>query len=89
MAAAKTSRLGLRLTGDERAVVEQAARLSGSTVAGWAVSALAGRACREISAAAATDVPGEHWNEFAALLDQPPDPRTTELLARTPVWEPR
>jgi uncharacterized protein (DUF1778 family) len=86
MTATKTSRLDLRLTDAQRTDIERAADLAGTTLTGWAVTALTAAARQEIAQAAVTTVPDAAWTEFLALLDQPLDARTEELLARTPVW---
>jgi len=82
----KTSRVDLRLTDDQREVIELAAALSGSTLTGWAVPCLVDVATRQIAATRTTVIPDEQWQRFVDALDAPDDPRTTELLARAPVW---
>ncbi|MDR1823863.1 MAG: DUF1778 domain-containing protein [Bifidobacteriaceae bacterium] len=83
----KTARLDLRLVESQRADIERAAALSGSTITGWAVTTLTTAAHRELAAAAVTTVPAQDWEAFVAALDAPLDPATLELLARRPVWD--
>jgi len=83
----KTARLDLRLTDDQRAVIDQASELAGTTVTGWAVSRLFSAARQEVVDSRVTAVPQAAWEGFLAALDMPWDGRTSELMARTPVWE--
>ena len=84
--ATKTARLDLRLTSDQRDLIERAAALSGSTITGWSVSRLIDQAERQIAATRTTVVPAGQWERFVGLLEAADDPRTTELLSRAPVW---
>ncbi|MCL2464852.1 MAG: DUF1778 domain-containing protein [Micrococcales bacterium] len=85
--ATKTSRLDLRLTDEQRRVVERAAEISGSTISGWSISRLTSAAWDELAAVRATTLPDEAFDQFLTMLDAPEDPRMAELLARAPVWD--
>ena len=83
----KTARLDLRLTDDQRAVINHASELAGTTVSGWAVSRLFSAARQEVVDSTVTAVPQAAWDDFLAVLGAPWDEPTTELMSRTPVWE--
>jgi uncharacterized protein (DUF1778 family) len=85
--ATKTSRLDLRLTEEQHSTIEQAAEQAGSTLSGWAITTLTGEAVRQLADARVTEIAADSWSDFLQLLNQPQDPRTTELLQRKPVWE--
>lgn len=87
MTATKEARLDLRLTRDQRSVIERAAQLSGSTMTGWAVSTLSSIARREVATQATTCIPAAEWEAFLHLLEGPVAPEMTELINRTPVWD--
>jgi uncharacterized protein (DUF1778 family) len=46
--ATKTERLDLRLTGEQRGLIEQAAAISGSTLAGYSIANLVDAAARTV-----------------------------------------
>jgi len=83
----KTARLDLRLTEDQRELIEQASQLAGTTITGWSVARLFDDARRAVADAAVTRVPRAAWEGFVAALDEPWDERTNDLMSRTPVWD--
>jgi uncharacterized protein (DUF1778 family) len=85
---AKTERLDLRLTKDQRQLVEQAAAIAGSTLAGYSVTRLVEAAARSIAEARRLTLPPQDWEQFVAALDAPDDEAWLALLANKPVWEP-
>jgi len=85
---AKTSRLDLRLTDEQRAVIERAAELSGTTLSGWAVSCLTTTAREQVATANTIVLPAAAFDEFVRMLEEPWDTTAMdEFMARKPVWE--
>lgn len=85
--AEKSSRMDIRLTGQQRAKYEKAAAIKGQTLTQWASSHLDECANRDIVEAASTALPNEAFEYFCALLDAPMPDATKELLERKPVWQ--
>lgn len=78
---AKTDRLDLRLTREQKALVERGAALAGSTVSGFAIGATLEASRRAISEAATLMLDEDSWRAFTSALDQPPDPAWEAFLA--------
>lgn len=85
--AEKTARLDLRLTEPQKQLIEQAAAISGSTLAGFAVSQLMDAAAQVVTRARSLTLDAEDWDMFVAALESPDEQAWTELKAMTPVWE--
>lgn len=78
---AKTARLDLRLTPEQKALIEQAAAIEGTTAAGFSVTTLTDRAAETVYRARIAILPAAAWDEFVRVLDdQPPLPATTRAL---------
>lgn len=86
---AKSERLDLRLTAEQKATIEQAASLEGTTAAGFTVTAVMERASEAIYRAKSVTLPGAAWDEFVSALDaRPPLPEAiVALLAEPSVLE--
>lgn len=85
--AEKTARLDLRLTEPQKQLIEQAAEISGSTLAGFAVSHLMGAASEVVARARSLSLGEQDWETFIAALGEPDGQAWTELKSITPVWE--
>ena len=85
--AEKTARLDLRLTEPQKQLIEQAAEISGSTLAGFAVSQLMDAASQVVTRARSVTLNTEDWDMFVAALESPDEQTWTELKTMTPVWE--
>lgn len=85
--AEKTARLDLRLAPRQKALVEQAAALSGSTVAGYAVAQLVEAAATTVARSRTLVLDPDAWDDFLAALDAPDDESFAALRDMTPVWE--
>ena len=83
----KTARLDLRLTEPQRQLIEQAAEISGSTLAGFAISQLMDAASQVVARSRSMVLDAEDWDMFVAALESPDDQAWTELKAINPVWE--
>lgn len=84
----KESRLAVRLTGEQRERIDQAAAAEGRTVTDFAIAALSERAEHVLADRRIFPIDRAQWNRFVELLDQPVRslPRLAELLARDPGW---
>ncbi len=85
--AEKTARLDLRLAPGQKALVEQAAALNGSTVAGYAVAQLVEAASAAVARSRTLVLDPGAWEDFLAALDAPDDEAFAALRDTTPVWE--
>jgi len=84
--ATKDARLDLRMTAAQKATVEEAARLAGSTLAGYATTRLVESAENDIARNRAILVSQSDWDTLVGLLDQPDGPKWQALRTRQPQW---
>lgn len=82
----KTARLDLRLTAPQKHLIEQAAEISGSTLAGFAISQLVDAASNVVARSRSLVLDAQDWDMFVAALESPDDQAWAELKAMTPVW---
>lgn len=88
MAATKDSRLHVRLSSEQDALIRHAAEVAGKTVTEFTVEATVEHA-RDVLADRHLFLLDEGaWNEFQVRLDQPAvrKPRLEQLLAAQPPW---
>ncbi|MFC4243530.1 DUF1778 domain-containing protein [Gryllotalpicola reticulitermitis] len=85
----KSERLDLRLTAEQKATIEQAASLEGTTASGFTVTAVMERASEAIYRSKTLSLSPEAWDEFLTALDTPtPVPAPIlELLSEPSVLE--
>jgi uncharacterized protein (DUF1778 family) len=76
----KTERLDIRLTGEQKNLIETAAEIEGTTVAGFTVTAVVGKATETIERHKRIALSETEWDNFVAALDEPA--RTNPRLAR-------
>jgi uncharacterized protein (DUF1778 family) len=89
MTAAKDSRLHVRLSSEQDALIRHAAEAEGKNLTDFSVEAIVGRA-RDVLADRRLFLLGDAaWKEFQALLDRPvaDKPHLEKLLAARPPWE--
>jgi uncharacterized protein (DUF1778 family) len=84
--AEKTARLDLRLTEPQKQLIEQAAEISGSTLAGFAISQLVDAASQVVARSRSMTLEAQDWETFVAALEAPDEPAWADLKAMTPVW---
>ncbi len=86
--ATKNTRIELRLTGEQKSEIEQAAALSGRSVTDFSVPLLVERANDVIRQARELHLSREAWDAFNDLLDQPARPidGLADLLRRPSVF---
>ena len=85
--AEKTARLDLRLTEPQRQLIEQAAEISGSTLAGFAVSQIMDAATEIVARSRSVVLDPQDWDIFVAALEAPEGQAWDNLKAFTPVWD--
>lgn len=82
---AKTDRLDLRLTSEQKATIERAAQIEGTTASGYAVTVVMERATETIYRSKTLTLPGQAWDEFVRALDsRPAVPQAILDLLATP-----
>lgn len=85
----KTDRLELRLTGEQKAEIEQAAALSGRSVTDFSVGVLIREAEDVIRFERELHLSKKSWDAFNEVLDRPAKPVAglVDLLKRPSVFE--
>ncbi|MCL2466011.1 MAG: DUF1778 domain-containing protein [Micrococcales bacterium] len=85
--AEKTARLDLRMSPEHKRLLEQAARLTGSTVAGYAVAHLVEAASTTVARSQTMTLDAASWDVFVAALDAPDDEAFAAVRTMIPVWD--
>ena len=75
----RTSRLDIRLTAEQRALIERAVSLKGSTLTQWTAQHL-------LEAAQSLKLENEAFDAFLRALDEPVPAEMAELMQREPQW---
>lgn len=85
----KQSRLAVRITPDQDALIRDAAAVSGQSITDFVTSAVVARAEDTLADRRLFRLDEAAWAEFAELLDRParPIPAVTELLNRPAPWD--
>jgi uncharacterized protein (DUF1778 family) len=86
---AKSERLNIRLTAEDRRLIHGAADASGSSVSEFVVEHARQGAQRELADRTRFELDDEAWEKFVSWLERPPEPNEglARLLAVKPVWE--
>jgi uncharacterized protein (DUF1778 family) len=89
MTATKDSRLAMRLSAEQDALIRQAAEAEGKNLTDFSVEAIVGHAREVLADRRLFLLDDAAWNEFQALLDRPtrPNPQLRKLLEAKPPWE--
>jgi len=81
--ATKTDRIEARLSPDERALIDRAAAITGTSSSAFVVSAAVDRADQVLSASMVTATAAEYFDRLLAALDEPEAaPRLAKAAAR-------
>lgn len=85
----KDSRLAVRLSSEQDALIRQAAETEGKNLTDFSIDALVGHARDVLADRRLFRLDDAAWAEFQALLDRPAarNPRLEKLLAEAPPWE--
>lgn len=80
--ATKSERVEARLSAEERAQIERAARFEGRSLSAFMVEAAVERADQVLADQSVTVVPAEYFDELVAALDEPDRAPQLERAAR-------
>lgn len=83
----KDSRFDMRMTHDQRSVVERAAALQGKTLTQWALDHLLEAAQYDIERQTTTRLSVDEFDCFARAVDEPMPVQAQRLMDSTAVWE--
>ena len=83
----KTSRLDLRMTDEQKRQIETAASLAGISISQWSLSHLLESAQKAITDQATIQLSAASFDEFARLLEQPPNPTFAEFVQGKTRWD--
>lgn len=78
--------MDIRLTAEQRSLIERAVSLNGSTLTQWTAQHLLDAARREIEEASSLKLENESFDAFLRALDEPIPAETKELMRREPQW---
>ena len=73
-------------TAEQRALIERAVSLKGSTLTQWTAQHLLEAAQREIEEASSLKLENEAFDAFLRALDEPVPAEMAELMQREPQW---
>ena len=82
----KTARIDLRLTDEQRRLLDRAASICGSTVASYSVASLMDCAARTVAQAHRVVLSDADFDQFMEALDAPDDEAWLRLRNLKPVW---
>ncbi|MDF1489889.1 type II toxin-antitoxin system TacA family antitoxin [Tessaracoccus caeni] len=86
----KDARLDLRLSQDSRALIAEAASLTGTSLTDYVLSVVVPAARRDVIESKTIRVSKSAWDDFLDILDRPDNPELTALREHRPSWdEPR
>ena len=83
---ARSSRLNMRLTPEQRQTIDIAASLKGSSITQWAIDHLVTDARRDIEEETVTRLPSKAFDEFLKALDRPMPTAAKDLIEMEPDW---
>ena len=87
--AVKSDRLEARVSPEQRARLEWAASLAGTSVSAFVVDAAVDRAEELLAAQMSTDVPADYFDQLVSALDRPDRALTLAKAARRVARRPR
>ena len=86
LTAPKTSRLDIRLTEEQRDLIERAAALTGSTLTQWTAQHLLEAARLDIEKETTLRLGAQSFEAFVRALEEPMPDAAKELMSRNPQW---
>lgn len=86
----KSGRLDLRVSAEQKRLIEEAAAVSATTVSEFVLASASSAAQAVLADRTAFSLSRERWAAFAAAIERPPRdlPRLAELLAARSVLDP-
>lgn len=82
----KDARLDLRLPKDTRALIVEAAALSGASLTDYVLNLVVPAARRDVLESRAIRLAREAWDDFLDILDRPDNADLAEFREHTPSW---
>jgi uncharacterized protein (DUF1778 family) len=82
----KDARLDLRMTHEARAVIGEAASLTGASMTDYVLGIVLPAARRDVIESRTIALSREAWTDFLDILDRPDNPSLAALRDRTPEW---
>lgn len=87
MAISKSSRIDLRLTDEQKQLIEAAAGINSISVSQWSVDRLCNCARTELYDSQRTVLSAEAFDQLVEDLEQPMDPTLTAFISRKSIWD--
>lgn len=87
--AVKSERLEARVSPEQRARLERAASLAGTSVSAFVIDAAVDRADEVLAAQMSTSVPADYFDQLVSALDQPDRAATLAKAAKRVARRPR
>ena len=82
----RTARIDMRLTEEEKRLIEQASAATGSRLTTWCINTLIHDAKRDLHANAIIRLSDEAFDRFVENLDRPLTEKQQQFLAYQPEW---
>ena len=82
----RTARIDMRLTEEEKRLIEQASAATGSRLTTWCINNLINDAKRDLHANAILRLSDEAFDRFVENLDRPLTEKQQQFLAYQPEW---
>ncbi|MEA5118017.1 MAG: DUF1778 domain-containing protein [Propionicimonas sp.] len=82
----KDARLDLRLPKDTRALIVEAAALSGASLTDYVLNLVVPAARRDVLESRTIRLSREAWDDFLDILDRPDNADLAEFREHTPSW---
>ena len=82
----RTARIDMRLTEEEKRLIEQASAATGSRLTTWCINNLINDAKRDLHANAIIRLSDEAFDRFVENLDRPLTEKQQQFLAYQPEW---
>lgn len=86
VAMTRTDRIDMRLTEEEKRLIEQASAATGSRLTTWCINNLINDAKRDLHANAIIRLSDEAFDKFVENLDRPLTEKQQQFLAYQPEW---
>lgn len=87
MAMSKSSRIDLRLTDEQKQLIETAAGINSTSVSQWSVDRLCNCARNEIYDSQRTILSAEAFDQLVEDLEKPMNPTLAAFIAKRSIWD--
>ena len=83
----RDARLDLRMSSSNRALISEAAQLTGTSLSDYVVSAVVRAARKDVIQARMLQLAPDAWDDFVAALEEPDTEAMVTLRTRTTPWD--